>query len=507
MKLIPNLSEIDRQTTARYGIASTQLMENAGREVMAQVLVAMASRELLDPAILILCGPGNNGGDGLVCARLLWEAGYHRLQVILLSPPTADDARQNLERLRKTKCPINEKLDDALISEADIVIDALFGSGLNRPLAGLVTYWIQAVNTSPQRPSQWVLAVDTPSGIDAGTGKIMGAAIRADATVTFATAKPGLYLGDGRAQSGQVAIADIGIPDTLIQVDASRVFLLDAAKARQCLPKRNPTGHKYSMGHVLVIAGSKRMPGAAALCSEAALTAGAGVVTLAAPESVFTQIQIRSELLRLPLPENPHGEVTMKVVESVLPALDRCDAVLLGPGLGDVSEFFKALLTRLKTLQVPVVLDADGLNALARERKHTLNAQFIVTPHLGEAGRLLKTDANLAEDLLASAQQVQQDTQAIVVLKSATSLVALPEENVWINNTGNHGMATAGSGDVLAGIIAGLAAQSKNAESAALAGVYLHGLAGDLAMHARTAYCVRAGDITDYLPQAFQQLG
>lgn len=503
MKLISNLAEIDRRTTLEFGISSLALMEHAGRAVADAAL----SRGILDPHILILCGPGNNGGDGLVCARFLWDAGYHRLQVVLLNSPKTPDAQENLKKLQGTRCPIAEKLEDEFIAQADIIVDALFGSGLNRPLGGLVGLWIHAIQDNPKRRQQWVLAIDIPSGIDSRTGQALGAAIQADATVTFGTSKPGLYLGQGKANSGgDIRIVDIGIPENLIQQDPSKIYLVDANQARSCLPRRDPLGHKYTMGHVLVIAGSKRMPGAAALCSEAALTAGAGVVTLATPESVFSQVQVRSELLRLPLPETSSGELSIKALEAVVPMLERCDAVLMGPGLGDVSDFFKAVLMKLKTLEIPIILDADALNALSKEKKLQLSQNFVVTPHLGEAKRLLKSEDDFSEDLLMTARQLQGLTNATVVLKAASMLSALPNGEYWINPTGNHGMATAGSGDVLAGIVAGLAAQAKHAQPAVLAGMYLHGLAGDLAKQSRSAYAVRAGDLIDYLPQAFLKL-
>lgn len=519
MKLIPNLSEIDRKATQQGGISAATLMENAGLQV---ALAIQAHCKPVKRGVL-LCGPGNNGGDGFVCARKLYQAGFHALTVIYTGKQYQQEALANFEHIL-IGMPIqviNAHEQPALATEqlaqADFVVDALFGSGLSRPITGIEAQLVEAVQqaraTRPHPP--WVIAVDLPSGIDGATGQILGRAVMADTTVTFATAKPGLYLYPGKAHAGSVSVVDIGIPQGFIEEDESPVHLITREAARQWLPKRLPDSHKYNHGHVLVIAGSRTMPGAAVLCAESAMKAGAGLVTLATPTSVFEQIPLMPEVIRLPLPDaNGLGSASVNTIQEVL-AAKRYNTVIIGPGLGQAPETTAAILTLLavlKQLELAVVVDADGLNALSTNPL-PLTERFILTPHVGECARLLKADSTaILSDLLAAARQAQQQYQAHVILKSASTVVATLEAPplCWISPTGNPGMATAGSGDVLSGILGALAAQCHAQQQplaqAAPLGVYLHGLAGDATAETLTPYGMTASDITRHLPQAFKMV-
>lgn len=520
MKLISNLAEIDQKTIQQTGISAHALMENAGMQVVQAVIQHCKPTK----RGIVLCGPGNNGGDGFVCARHLYQAGYHALTVIYTGKHYKNEALEHFEQIL-IGLPIqvinaNEQTELTLqqIPQADFIVDALFGSGLSRPVSGIEARLVEAVNQAERQQPLWVMAVDLPSGIDSATGQILGCAIQAQHTVTFAAAKPGLYLYPGKAHAGKVSVVDIGIPTRLIEEDESPIRLITQELAQQWLPKRQPESHKYSYGHVLVIAGSHAMPGAAVLCSQAAMSAGAGLVTLASPSRVFEQLPLMPEIIRLPLPD---AEVLgTRSVDAIQTALQekRYNTVIIGPGLGQAGETANAILSLLQALidsTQMVIVDADGLNALS-QNPIKLNERFILTPHIGECARLLKTEgSSILANVLQAAQQTGETYQAQVVLKSASTVIATfgdqsQTKHLWISPTGNPGMATAGSGDVLSGILGAMAAQCQaqqhSTEAAAPLGVYLHGLAGDAAAANLTEYAMTASDITRHLPQAFKMM-
>lgn len=539
MKLIANLAEIDRKATLQAGISAKELMDNAGQQVAQAVLNAMTP----DKRGVILCGPGNNGGDGFVCARLLLDAGFKQLSVVYTGSNYRNEALTHLETLMQRPISLinahqQETVATHALKTADFVVDALFGSGLSRNIGGVEARLIQALTerrTQSTPATPWVLAVDLPSGIDGATGQCRGIAAQADVTLTLAASKPGLYLYPGKTHAGTVTVADIRIPHTLIEEDDSTLALLDTPTARLGLPKRPADGHKYTFGHVLVLAGSAAMPGAAILCAEVAMNAGAGLVTLATPQAVLAQCRLMPEVMRHPLPDTDH--LTPAGADAVLAflAAGKFAALVIGPGLGRNPATVEAVSKLVQTLSLPeknalpVILDGDALYALG-EQKTVLNSQFILTPHVGECSRLLGISSqDINANLPEAARQAQERYQATVVLKAASTVIAvqpssqqhnqpaspLPPDSPhsiqqWISPFGNAGMATAGSGDVLAGIIAAMAAQ-RHAQGfsippAALVGVALHGLAGDAAAAELTPYALHASQITDYLPKAFQVL-
>ncbi len=517
MKLIANLAPIDRQAIEELGIPGLLLMEAAGRAVAVRVAELLDSLE--HAPVAILCGRGNNGGDGFVCARQLAMLGVEDITVFHTSAEDGmkGDALTHFRLLRHypvevIHCPQANEETETRILNAAVVVDALFGSGLARAVEGVEAALIRIVNDPAKHDEQCVVSVDIPSGVDGATGQVLGTAVAADFTVTFATPKPGLFLPPGKTLSGRVEVADIGIPRHLIDQDPSPLRLTTRSWVREHLPERAADAHKYSVGSVLILAGSRDMPGAAQLCAEAAMACGAGMVTLAAPESVFSQLKLMPEIVHLPLPETADGHLGPEAIEPVLVALSdkKCRAISLGPGFGTSPEtvrFVAGLLERLQSSNLIRVIDADGLNCLGLMENRAglaLDDRVILTPHVGEASRLLKQEAAVIQpDLIRAARSLQEAFSAQVVLKASVMVTARTDGLIRINPTGNPGMATAGSGDVLTGIIASLAAQGLSADQAAALGPFIHGLAGDLAVETVSEHAMRASEITRHLPQAF----
>jgi len=522
MKLIPSLAPLDHQAIHTLGIPSLLLMESAGQQV-AQSVVSTLQAEgipLETASVVVVCGPGNNGGDGFVCARTLTTLGVGEIQVIRVSPANAyqGDAALNNQLLVHYPVNVTEMVtapsEEMVTAMPDVVVDALFGNGLSRPITGHYADWITWINGQPCP----VIAVDLPSGVSGETGQVMGTAVFADQTVTFAAGKPGLYLAPGKYQAGQVKVVDIGLPPILLEKHPSGVHLITQDEVAMQLPVHSPVAHKYMVGSLLVLAGSATMPGAAQLCCEAALNSGVGLVTLAAPTSVFATTSIPPEVIRCPLPENGHGEIVIEAWDALITAMAqrKISAVALGPGLGSslgVLSVVEKLLSHCHQEQMPVVIDADGLAVLAflahqgrlPEVRDWLGDHCVLTPHLGEAAKLLQQEAAVVTaDLLTSATTGRTQYGGVFVLKSATTLVADTNDQLWINPTGNVGLATAGSGDVLTGLIGSLLAQGLLSSDAAKVGVYLHGLAGDLLKIERCTAGVTAGQLAHNLPLAFQ---
>ncbi len=549
-KLIPNLKEIDRLAIEEYGIPGLTLMETAGGMVARYIChylqenkltpydepsaVFPSSQTTATPAwkeapVVILCGPGNNGGDGFVVARHLAREGFAHIHVLHTSNTHTGDANTNFEHLRDlagVHIQLIERLSPdvmTLLESASIIVDGLFGSGLARNIDGVYSELIHSVNTLSSADHSHIIAIDIPSGVDGANGHIWGTALQADITITFATGKPGLYLGDGKRCAGLVQVVDIGIPEPLIEKDTSPISLLDSQAVQSWLPTYALDAHKYTLGHVLVIAGSPDMPGAAHLVSESALRSGAGVVTLATTNNTFHSLHLPPELLRITLPEDPNKQLATLIERTQ--DFERIDAIAIGPGLGqnpDTQGFIKALLNHIAShTTIPVVLDADGLNALAKgcpassptdQKNKTPDSEgwnlpndMVFTPHLGEASRLLGHSVT-SGCLIQGALGLQQAFEKTIVLKSASTLIATRDHQFWVNPTGNPGLATAGSGDVLTGMIIGFLARGLTCEQAAACGVYLHGLAGDYAAQELTPYAMTAGDLLTYFSDAFHHV-
>jgi NAD(P)H-hydrate epimerase len=386
------------------------------------------------------------------------------------------------------------------------VIDALFGVGLNRPVDDLLSRWIEAIN---RRKGKGVLAIDMPSGVCSRSGQILGAAIQAERTVTLAVGKPGLYLSPGKFQAGVVSITDIGIPEGILKQFPTELCLTTPDWVKHHAPKPLPASHKGNRGHVMVIGGSRAMSGAPQLSAIAALTTGCGLVTLAMPEVAYdTTATLWPELMHAPWSDSDLKQASHHLIEAVSERPPH--AIVLGPGLGaDTEQLIAELIPMLlRASEAPLILDADALNALAKlSFPPRLADHVILTPHIGEAARLLHTSsAELLVNLPEAARQLQTQWGGVIVLKSATTVIALPSGAIVINPTGSPVLATAGSGDVLAGMIASFAAQGHSVKNAALMGVYMHGLSGEIASEKAQGHGVRAMQLIENIANTFLKL-
>ncbi|HET9692923.1 MAG TPA: NAD(P)H-hydrate dehydratase [Steroidobacteraceae bacterium] len=453
--------ELDRCAIDRHGIPGYELMTRAGQATLAALRRAWPEAR----SLCVCCGPGNNGGDGYVVARLAHAHGW-RVHVVA-SGDTAQlqgDARRAYDDFLAAggQC---EAWHPQSVRVADVVVDALFGTGLTRDIEGHAAEILQAINASG-RP---VVAVDIPSGLHADEGRVLGVAARADLTVTFIGRKLGFYLADGPDYAGRIEFDDLGVPAaTYVDVPRSQ-SLIDESVVKAALPRRPRIAHKGRNGHVLIVGGTPGMGGAPRLAGEAALRAGAGLVTVALHPQSLPALAGRPELMTVGL-----GSFT-----DLEHALERANVVALGPGLGQ-SPWAMEILAAVLASDRPLVVDADGLNLLALSPQ--AREGWVLTPHPGEAARLLGTTvASVQADRLAAASELQARYGGTVVLKGAGSIVQTPADGGWICDRGNPGMATAGMGDVLTGVIAGVAAQCGELSLAARAGVFVHAQAGDRA--------------------------
>jgi hydroxyethylthiazole kinase-like uncharacterized protein yjeF len=502
----------DETTIKGIGIPGLLLMENAGGAVSRLVNEILGG--LTHKHIVVFCGKGNNGGDGFVIARHLSNSGA-TVSVVLTSSPIEmkGDALSNFSVLKKlasrTVPPISiqrySRSTLGKLEKVDCIVDAIFGTGFSGkvkpPILGLIE-WIN-------RRLVPVVAVDIPSGLNATTGVVENAAVRATHTVTFGLRKSGLLLNDGKEYAGNVSVADISIPKAVSEAKTlSKTYLVDSSDVAAGLPRRPLTAHKYSVGKVFVIAGSKGLTGAAAMCATSALRAGAGAVLLGVPDTVYpTMAKKLTEVMVMPLPSTDEGTLNEKSFEVLRPKLSWADVVAIGPGLSQHTQTKSVVFRILKEHVGRLLIDADGLNAVASAGVSVLKsskAEIILTPHSGEFSRLVKkTSKEVDENRVELPRQLARQLKATIVLKGAPTATAMPEGEVYINVTGNPGMATIGSGDVLSGIIAALWAQGCSAAVAAYGGVYLHGLAGDLAKKKFGERSLLAGDLITYLPDAF----
>jgi NAD(P)H-hydrate epimerase len=505
------MRQADRRATERHGVPSLLLMENAGRgaaDAIERVLGPAAGRR-----VLVVAGRGNNGGDGFVVARhLLGRGARPEVWLVARAADVHGDARVNLEALRRGAVPVVEvgsaadlaRLDAALAG-ADLVVDALLGTGVRGPATGTVAGAIERINAAG-RP---VCALDLPSGLPSDGEPPAGPVVHASLTVTFGLAKLGLCLPAGLERAGRVEVADLGVPGAWL-AEGIRTHLLEPGDVRAALPPRPLEAHKGRYGHLLVLAGSRGKSGAAALACLGALRCGTGLVTGALPASQQPVLAAHlAEAMTEPLPETAAGTVSGKAVERVLELLSRMDAVALGPGLGLDPEAQAVARELAGHASRPMVVDADGLTALVGrlDLLRGAPAPRLLTPHPGEAARLLgQSIAEVQADRPGSARRLAAESGALVALKGARTVVAAADGTAVLNPTGNPGMATGGTGDVLTGVVGGLLAQGVAPLAALTAAVYLHGAAGDLAAAARGTAGLVAGDLADALPAAIRQV-
>jgi ADP-dependent NAD(P)H-hydrate dehydratase / NAD(P)H-hydrate epimerase len=505
------MREADRRTIEDIGIPSLVLMENAGRQVVAAMESVYA--DLGERKVAVLCGRGNNGGDGFVVARTMVQRGVD-VSVFLLGS-VADvrgDARINLEILGRLGVTVVEIADSQAwelhfteVSDCTLIVDAIFGTGLNAPVSGLIESVIADVNASTIP----VVAIDLPSGLSADSADTIGESIEAGLTVTLAAPKLPLVLPPAETRCGDIVIADIGIPMEILEsVDGARVDLLTRGSMREAITPRTPDSHKGDYGRVLIVAGSRGKTGAAHLAAVGALRSGAGLVTVATPAGCQGVVaSMGPEYMTEGIEEAAHG-VSPGAVDRILEMAR--DVVALGPGLGqgsDTKAFIKALVDRAT---MPLVIDADGLNAFGDDADRLAGREgrdIIITPHPGEMARLvgMSTD-EVQASRLEIARNFAVGHHVYVVLKGHRTLIATPDKKVFINPTGNPGMATGGTGDVLTGMIAAWLAQLLDAEAACKLAVYLHGMAGDLAEADEGEVAMTAADVAAHLGDAFLEL-
>jgi len=502
---------VDRRAVGHFGIPDLVLMENAGlrmTDVLFAVIPGLARRR-----VLVLCGRGNNGGDGFVVARHLAMRGVDvRVHLFGRRRQVKGSAAVNLDAARRRGIAIDEVTGPAAwrrarrrLAGSDFVVDALLGTGLSRPVEGLLAGVIADVLRSRVE----VAAVDIPSGLQGGTGAVEGPALRAAHTVTFCRPKWAHALPPAADRCGRVHVVDIGIPAAAVAAARPVLEWLEPAALAALLPDRPRAGHKGDFGHVLVIAGARGKGGAARMTALAALRSGAGLVTAAVPRSLQGRLVGGAmEAMTEGLEETADGSPALAALPRLLRLAEGKSAVALGPGLTTHPETKRLVRALVRRIRVPLVLDADGLNAFEGDTRGLPGRRpLILTPHPGEMARLTDRSARAVQaDRPAAAGGLARRLGCHVVLKGRRTIVARPDGRMSVNPTGNPGMATGGSGDVLSGILAGLLAQGLEAGAAARVGVYLHGLAGDLAADRVGEMPLLARDIIADFPRALRRL-
>lgn len=541
------MREIDARTTELYAVPSLLLMEAAANASAREITARLG--HLSEKKVLVLCGRGSNGGDGAALARALCNSGAVVTVVLFGRVEDAKgDARINFEIVRRlngfvdgspsltyplyfTECADGrawEEMRWGVCHKREVIVDALFGTGLTRPLEGVyadVLSYLERIRTERVRSggtSPLFVSLDIPSGLNADSHNTIGPAVRADLTVTFTAPKPANCIPPASRFCGQLVVADIGSPQSLIDAAPSKLFLTEAKDARAFLraTRYTPDSYKNTHGHALVVAGSRDLTGAAVLCADAAMCAGAGLVTVATAESALASVAARlmPEVMTAALAETDAGSVSAEASAQLEKLKERATVVAVGCGLTRESEstrrFVRELVERRTT---PVVVDADGLNSLAPwpdALRGTREAPVILTPHEGEMLRLLGTEDHSAlNDRAGVLAEFAERHQLVVVLKGERTLVAAPGGAVYVNPTGNAGLGTAGSGDTLTGLITGFLSQAfatlkeeADAVAATVAAVYVGGLAGDLAACALGMRAMVASDIRRHLSAAVRAL-
>ncbi len=515
MKLVTadQMRRIDRATIDGHIVSGPDLMENAGRGI-AEGLLA----DVIDPAgggkVAVFCGKGNNGGDGFVVGRYLHQAGIEvAIYFIGSAEQLSTDARLNYDRavasgLEPTAISSVDALPEQL--ECDCIVDAVFGTGFEGAPRGLAAEVISYIN---RQQNKTVASVDLPSGLNADTGQYQGEVVKAHYTYPLALPKYGLYVSPGRELAGNVKVIPIGIPEEIINSFDLPIELITSDMVSQLLPRRKPDGHKGDFGKVFLLAGSTGLTGAAALAAKSALRCGCGLAKVGCPRSVLPIIaSLVAEATSQPLPDvAKKGALALRGLGEIRLLVAEHDAVIVGPGLGRHHETQELVRRFVVNLEKPAIIDADGLNALAGHTGMLTASRTlrVLTPHPGEFKRLIGTAPPPETQIhtrIAAAVDAAKQLHCIMVLKGSPTLVAEPDGKCFLNPTGNNGMASGGSGDVLSGAIGSFLAQGMSPLNAAISGVFIHGLAGDLAAADLTERGMIAGDIMDYLPEALAVL-
>jgi NAD(P)H-hydrate epimerase len=538
------MREVDRLTTENYGIPSLALMENAATAIF-NVIQKKFDGQVSGRSILIFCGKGNNGGDGAALARILAEAGA-KVHAILLGKPedTKGDAQHNFNLLKTYSAKLNAKdeqrklifetcesldeLRDKAFETCDVIVDAILGTGVTRPLDGL---YLEAVGLIKRLHEEgkykYLISVDLPSGLNADLPDLIGETILADTTVTFTAPKAANILPPASRSDGELIIAEIGSPQKLIDDSPSRLYLADENDARSWLEETRltPASYKKTRGHVLLGVGSRNYSGAAVLCANGAIKSGAGLVTAAVPKSIQTSFseRVAPEAMSLPLAETENGAFAAEAAMEFLEFSRKVDVAAIGCGLSAAEESTRQFVEKVVTgRNTPLIVDADGLNLLSPFNLQGLDElPLILTPHQGEFLRLLGTeDKNVLADRVSAVREFAKKYHVILILKGERTLVAEPGGKVVINPTGNEGLGKGGNGDTLTGIIAGFLAQrfgtlkdptpTEKVEKtfhAVVAALYIAGMAGDIAAREHGMRTMTASDVADSLGKAIEALG
>ncbi len=501
---VAEMRELDRTAIEKYGIPDALLMENAG---LSAYFVLLQQTGVKGKRFVVFCGGGNNGGDGLVVARKLHSNGGE-VKVFLLSKPEKfkGSAKANFEIV--SGLPLEMQRVESLeavksdVFHSDVIVDAIFGTGLTREVGGLYREIIELIN----RSGKTVLSVDIPSGVHGDTGQVMGAAVRADYTVTFGLPKIGNLLYPGYELGGKLYVTHISFPPELYTADTLKI----AINHPPILPPRNAAGHKKTFGEALFVAGAAAYYGAPYFAALSFMKAGGGYARLAAPQSVTRVIAAKgSEIVFVPQQETAAGSIALANKAALLALAQKMRMVVIGPGVsldGETQQLARQLTAEIER---PLLLDGDGITALSKDLDliRRRKAETILTPHLGEMSRLTGLSAaEIAADSVSVLRRATADLKAIIVLKGAHSLIGYPDGRVFINMSGNSGMASAGSGDVLSGTIAAMFGLGLSPGKAARLGVFVHGLSGDLAANDKGEDGITAQDILDYLPLAMKTL-
>ncbi len=514
MKILTSVQmrRMDSHAIEELGIIGPVLMENAGLEIVRAILERFP--EIQTENVIIVAGKGNNGGDGFVVARHLFNRGARPLILLIgAKKDVKGDAALNLTMADRMGIEIREITSPELwnkarrkLKEATLLVDAVFGTGLTKPAAGIYAKVIEDINRSPA----FCAAVDIPSGLSSDTFQPVGPCVRADLTVTMAAPKIAHMFMPTEELCGELVVADISMPPFMFEDPELKLEMVEERDIAPCFKKRRRDSHKGTFGHLLIVAGSRGKTGAAGMAAKAALKTGAGLVTVATPGSCLTLVaRSMPELMTEPLPETDEGTPAASASERILKLLRGKDALMLGPGISTNPETAEMVLGLLPEVKVPAVIDADGLNIIAErpEVLKTLKQPAVLTPHPGEFARLCgESTRNVVREKLRLAPEFAREYGVYLVLKGHRTLTAAPDGRVFVNPTGNPGMATGGTGDVLSGMLGSMIMQGPDFLKSVLAAIYVHGLSGDLAVERFGEKTLVAGNIITHLPAAVKTI-
>lgn len=513
MKIASNeeMKSIDRRAIEEFGIPAIILMENAAYGVVEEICKDFAPGSY----ITIVSGKGNNGGDGFAVARQLHNKGYG-VKVFYTGDrgEFTEDALTNYDILKAIGVEVEEISDHSNTKElqysiikSDLVVDALFGTGLNDEIFGIANEVIRIINEY----KNYVVSVDIPSGVIGNDGNIAGNAVMADKTIVISTPKYGNILHPGTVYNGEIIFKNIGIPEVAKMDENIKANLITASLVKNLIPRRNSNSHKGVYGKMCLVAGSYGMTGAAILTAKAALRSGLGLLKLIIPESLNHIITSSvPEAITVPLSEMRKGIIGINHISSIISESETASVITIGPGCGNTAELSEVIRRVLEEVDIPIVIDADGLNALSKDVKwleSRKSENVVLTPHIGEMSRLTGLEIEeIKSNKISVAREYAEKWNVILVLKDSRTIVAKPNGEIFINYNGNSGMATAGSGDVLTGIISSFIAQGLSIEEAAIAGVYVHGDAGDKAAKDKGEHGLLSGDIVDGLTYTLKDI-